>query len=194
MTQTTVKLTLEEYLTSYDGSDNHFELEEGELIVMAQPKGRHGAITEFLNDKFRAQIQQRGLAWVSKQVLIAIESPRGRRWDTARIPDVTVVTLEQWQGMLDRTAIIRLSEPPPLLVVEVVSESTQTTDYRSKRVEYNLLGISEYWIVDPIKKQVVVLRLIDNLYEETIFRGDELIQSTVFPELQLSVQELLNAM
>jgi len=193
MTQTTVKLTLEEYLTSGDGSDNHVELIEGELIVMAQPKGKHGAITEFLNDKFRVEIQQQGLAWVSKQVLIAIESPRGSRWDTARIPDVTVVTLEQWQGMLERTAIIRLSEPPPLLVLEVVSESTQTTDYRSKRVEYNLLGISEYWIVDPIKKQFIVLHLIDDLYEEIIFRGDELIQSNIFPELQLSVQEVLSA-
>ncbi|WP_424100278.1 Uma2 family endonuclease [Moorena producens] len=192
MTATTALLSLEDYLSYNDGTDRRYELVNGELIAMSQPKGQHGAITEFLNDQFRAEIQNQGLAWVSKQGFIAIESPRGGRWDTARIPDVTVATLEQWQGMLDREAIIRLNESPPFLVVEVVSESTRTTDYRSKRVEYNLLGIREYWIVDPLKKQVVVLQLVDDLYEETVVVGDELIESTIFPGLQLSAQQVLN--
>ncbi|NEO41163.1 MAG: Uma2 family endonuclease [Moorea sp. SIOASIH] len=193
MTATTALLSLEDYLSYNDGTDRRYELVNGELIAMSQPKGQHGAITEFLNDQFRAEIQAQGLAWVSKQGFIAIESPRGGRWDTARIPDVTVATLEQWQGMLDREAIIRLNESPPFLVVEVVSESTRRTDYRSKRVEYNLLEIREYWIVDPLKKQVVVLQLVDDLYEETVVVGDELIESTIFPGLQLSAQQVLNA-
>ncbi|MEH2075471.1 MAG: Uma2 family endonuclease [Nostoc sp.] len=33
-------------------------------------------------------------------------------------------------------------------MLEVVSESTKTVDYRAKRVEYNVLNIPEYWIVD----------------------------------------------
>ncbi|AOY81504.1 Uma2 family endonuclease [Moorena producens JHB] len=192
MTATTALLSLEDYLSYNDGTDRRYELVNGELIAMSQPKGQHGAITEFLNDQYRAEIQAQGLAWVSKQGFIAIESPRGGRWDTARIPDVTVATLEEWEGMLDREAIISLNESPPFLVVEVVSESTRTTDYRSKRVEYNLLGIREYWIVDPVKKQVVVLHLVDDLYEETVFVGDELIESTIFPGLQLSAQQVLN--
>ncbi|NEP54012.1 MAG: Uma2 family endonuclease [Moorea sp. SIO3C2] len=192
MTATTALLSLEDYLSYNDGTDRRYELVNGELIAMSQPKGQHGAITEFLNDQFRAEIQVQGLAWVSKQGFIAIESPRGGRWNTARIPDVTVATLEQWQRMLDREAIIRLNESPPFLVVEVVSESTRTTDYRSKRVEYNLLGIREYWIVDPLKKQVVVLHLVDDLYEETVFVRDELIESTIFPGLQLSAPQVLN--
>ncbi|NEP25265.1 Uma2 family endonuclease [Moorena sp. SIO3I6] len=200
MTATTALLSLEDYLSYNDGTDRRYELVNGELIAMSQPKGQHGAITEFLNDQYRAEIQAQGLAWVSKQGFIAIclqqrfaiESPRGGRWDTARIPDVTVATLEQWQGMLDREAIIRLNESPPFLVVEVVSESTRTTDYRSKRVEYNLLEIREYWIVDPLKEQVVVLQLVDDLYEETVVVGDELIESTIFPGLQLSAQQVLN--
>ena len=192
MTATTTLLSLEEYLSYNDGTNRRYELVNGELIAMGQPTGKHGAITEFINDQFRAKIQEQGLAWVAKQGLIAIESPRGGRWDTARIPDVTVVTQEQWERMLDREAIIRLNESPPLLVVEVVSESTRTTDYRSKRVEYNLLGIREYWIVDPLKQQVLVLHLVDDLYEETVFVGDELIESIVFPDLQLSAKQVLH--
>ncbi|MEH2280033.1 MAG: Uma2 family endonuclease [Nostoc sp.] len=46
--------------------------------------------------------------------------------------------------MRNREAVIELNEPPPLLVVEVVSESTKILDYRAKRVEYNVLNIPEY--------------------------------------------------
>ena len=36
-----------------------------------------------------------------------------------------------------------------------------------------------------------LLRLVDDLYEETVFVGNELIESIVFPGLQLSAQQVL---
>jgi Uma2 family endonuclease len=48
---------------------------------------------------------------------------------------VTVLPLEQWDSLGDREAVIDLNEEPPLLVVEIVSPSTQITDYRSKQAE-----------------------------------------------------------
>jgi len=39
-----------------------------------------------------------------------------------------VIGAEQWQDLRSREAIIEVNEPAPLLVVEVVSESTKTTD------------------------------------------------------------------
>ena len=42
-------------------------------------------------------------------------------------------------------------------MVEVVSPSTQTTDDRHKRSEYAVLGIQEYWIVDPVGEIVTFL-------------------------------------
>ena len=65
--------------------------------------------------------------------------------------------------MLNRAAVIGLDELPPLLVVEVVSPLTKSDDYRSKRTEYGLLGIPEYWIVDPLAKKVT-LCVVDNLF------------------------------
>ena len=90
MTITTQRLSLNDYLAYQDGTDTRYELVNGELIAMAQPKGRHGAIAEFLNDTFRAEIKRLGLEWTSKQMAIALQSPRGWRWDTAHIPDVMV--------------------------------------------------------------------------------------------------------
>jgi Uma2 family endonuclease len=122
-----------------------------------------------------------------------VRSPRGGRWDTSRIPDITVLTIEQWESLANREAVIELDEPPPILVVEVVSESTKTTDYRAKRSEYAVLGISEYWIVDPIDEVVIVCSLIEGFYDAVSFRGEERIISGSFPELNLSAMQVLQA-
>jgi len=78
-------------------------------------------------------------------------------------------------------------------VVEVVSESTKTVDYRAKRVEYNVLNIPEYWIVDPLTDKVTVFTLIEELYEPVEFVGSQCIQSQTFPELELTVEQMLTA-
>ena len=111
--QTTQKLSFEDYLAYDDSTGTRYELVEGELIPMSLGTGRHGAISEFLNDQFRAAIKAAGLPWTSKDMRIGVRSPRGGRWDTSRIPDVTVLPIAQWEAMADREAVIGLSEPPP---------------------------------------------------------------------------------
>jgi len=54
------------------------------------------------------------------------------------------------------------------LAVEVVSEDRQShiRDYIDKRSDYEAAGIPEYWIVDPQKHQITVLRLEGGQYVE----------------------------
>ena len=136
MTVAVKKLSFDEYRTYSDGTNTQYELVEGALIPMSVETGKHADIAEFLNDEFRAQISQQQHPWTSKQMTVGVRSPRGTRWDTSRIFDVTVLMREQWAQMSDREAIINLNESPPLLVVEVVSSSTKADDYRSKPSEY----------------------------------------------------------
>ncbi|MGD1908827.1 MAG: Uma2 family endonuclease [Leptolyngbyaceae cyanobacterium] len=193
MSVTTQRFTLDDYLTHDDSTDARYELVNGERVAMAQPKGRHGAIAEFLNDTFRDEIKRLSREWTAKQMAIAIQSPRGGRWDTARIPDLMVLSLEQWRILRDQEAIIRLNDPPPFLVVEVVSDSTVTTDYRTKRVEYNVLNIPEYWAVDPIKNCITLMQPVEDLYETRQFTGSTPIPSLIFPELTLTAAEVFAA-
>jgi Uma2 family endonuclease len=123
--------------------------------------------------------------------LVGIRSLRGGKWDTCRIPDLVVIPSEQWRTLATREAVIEFTEAPPILVVEVVSESTKTTDYRAKRSEYSILDISEYWIVDPLLAKITVFTLDDGWYEPAEFQGDALIQSPIFPTLQLSLDRIL---
>ncbi len=190
---TTKKMTLAEYLTYDNGTDTRYELVDGELSRMSLGTGEHGDISEFLNDEFKAEIKRLGLNWVSKDMKIGIQSPRGTRWETARIPDVVVLLLEQWNNLKKRESFIPLNEPPPLLVVEVVSPSTVTVDYRAKHSEYAVLDIPEYWIVDPIDRKVTVCILKDGAYSDEIFVGDITIVSPTFPKLELKASEVLNA-
>ena len=190
---TAKRLTFEEYLKYEDGTDTRYELVDGELVPMSLNSGQHGAITEFLNDEFRGEIKRLSLNWTSKQMAIGVRSPRGGRWETSRIPDIVVIPLSQWRELRNREAVIELNESPPLLVVEVVSESTKTTDYRAKRVEYNVLNIPEYWVVDLSNHKVTVFTLVEGLYEPAEFVGSNPIVSQTFPELNLTVERVLAA-
>lgn len=191
MTTTAQKLTFADYLSYVDGTDNRYELVDGELIPMALGTGRHGAMVEFLNDRLRDEIKRQGLPWTAKAMMVGVRSPRGRRWDTSRIPDVTVLPQAQWDAMAHREAVVDLHEPPPLLVVEVVSPSTETDDYRSKRSEYGLLEIPEYWIVDPLAGKVTLCTLDHQFYDSVVFQSEDLLQSPTFPDLRLTVRQIL---
>lgn len=192
MTIATKRLSFAEYLAYSDGTDTRYELVNGELVEMGVGEGIHGAIAEFLNDVFRAEIKRLGRNWTSKQMVISVRSPRSGRWDTSRIPDVVVLLQDQWQAMRNREVVVELNDPVPLLVVEVVSESAKTTDYRSKQSEYAVRDIPEYWIVDPIVQTVTIFTLVEGLYDGAEFGGSDLIQSPTFSELQLTVDQVFN--
>ncbi|MFB2981572.1 Uma2 family endonuclease [Microseira sp. BLCC-F43] len=191
MTVATKKLTFAEYLKYDDGTDTRYELVDGELIPMSLGTGKHGAVTKFLEFTFDGEIAKLGTAWTAQRFSVGIRSPRAGRWDTSRIPDVTVLTIEQWESLANREAVIELSDPPPILVVEVVSESTKTTDYRSKRSEYAVLNIPEFWIVDPLSDLVTVCTLAEGFYDAVEFRESDRIVSPTFPQLELTAAQVL---
>jgi Uma2 family endonuclease len=189
MTISTQKLSLAEYLAYHDGTDNRYELVEGELRRMSLGTVQHTKIIRFLDRKLDATIAQSQQPWVVLATLMGVQSPRGRQWDTVRIPDLVVMIADQYEGM-DGGAVITLDQTPPLLVIEVVSPSTQTEDYRSKRVEYCILDILEYWIVDPLEQQVTVCVLEEGSYTDYVFTGDTPIVSPVFPTLHLTPAQI----
>ena len=123
----------------------------------------------------------------------SVQSPRGGRWDTIRIPDVTVILTEEWETMQNREAIIFLNSPSPLLVVEVVSPSTVQDDYRAKHSEYSVLEIPEYWIIDIAKQVITICLLVDGRYDDREFEADQPIVSLTFPNVNLTVLQILNA-
>jgi Uma2 family endonuclease len=192
MTVATNRFTFEEYLRYEDGADTRYELVNGELIPMSLGSGLHGEIMHLLERTFEQSIQQQALPWVARKGVIGVRSPQRGRWDTSRIPDVTVLPLEQWRQLRNRESVIELTDPPPPLVVEVVSESTKSVDYRAKRSEYGVLGIPEYWIVDPLEQQIMLCTLVEGFYDAVTVSGSQTLVSPTLPTFGLTAKQVLN--
>lgn len=186
MTQTSVKLSFEEYLTYDDGTDNRYELVDGKRLLMPPPTGDHEDIVDFLYINFYLEIQRLVLDWAVKQGRTGVRTTPKR----ARVPDICVITKEQRQSMKGKPAVL---QSPPLVAVEVVSPESVKRDYEQKAAEYAAIRIPEYWIVDLIKALVSVLLLVDGNYQTTEFRGSERIISQTFPELALTTEQVLAA-
>lgn len=187
MTQTTTErlYSFEEYLTYEDGTDSRYELVDGKLERMNPPTFRHLLISDFLQDNFKAEINRLGLPWLCFR-----EAGVRTGWRKSRLPDVYVVTAQQVIKFLDESAVCQSA---PMLVVEVVSPDSVKRDYRYKRSEYAALEIPEYWIVDPIESKITILLLSEGLYEEKQFSGSQQIVSATFPEIGLTVEQVLAA-
>ncbi|WP_445636709.1 Putative restriction endonuclease domain-containing protein [Nostoc sp. DSM 114161] len=181
-------LTLEEYLKYDDGTDSQYELVAGKLVAMPPESPKNVQISLFLLVNFLKFVP---INWLSNKVEIVVAGSRA----TTRIPDLVVLTDELATILEGATrSTITLDMPPPALVVEVVSPGkvNEDRDYRYKRSEYAARGIAEYWIVDPQRNIITVLILVDGFYEETRFTGNTAIASTIFPELQLTAEQVLH--
>jgi len=177
--------TFEEYLNYDDGTNNRYELVDGRLELMNPPTFRHLLIAKFAEQIFDAEIKRLSLPWLCFR-----EAGIRTGWRKSRLSDLYIVPIDQVRDFLDRSAV---AEIPPLLAVEVVSPESVSRDYRYKRSEYAALEIPEYWIVDPLKNQICVLLLEEGLYEETVFTGSQQIASRTFPELSITVEQVLTA-
>jgi Uma2 family endonuclease len=189
MTTTTKIFTLAEYLAYDDGTDKRYELVNGELVEMPSESDLNNQIAIFLLLAFAQFIPGRLLR---RGTEIVVSGSRA----TVRVPDLLVLTEELLAALAGSPrSIITPDMPPPALVVEVVSpgKENEDRDYRYKRSEYAARGIGEYWIVDPERVQVVVLTLVDGLYEEAIYQDDERLVSQTFPTLELTTKQVLQA-
>ena len=203
--------SFEEYLSYDDGTNKRYELFNGELIEVPQEELETNYwITSGLCIMFRMILMdsvgglekatdtdiQRATSRVAPSLGLELEvngEPRNR------YPDVTILRDEHMELLAKRRRhcfTIRLTMPPPLLVVEVVSsgELQRNRDYIAKRSQYQDCGVAEYWIVDPNTKTILVLELKENKYIEVgSFGSDKRVVSRQFKELNLTSAQIFES-
>ena len=188
MTTTTALLTLEEYLLFDDGTENRYELVDGKLVVMPPESDRNNLIALYLLSEFLKLVPIKLIRHKDTEIVVTGNRTR------VRMLDLLILTEELLMAIGGRRATITSDMPSPALTVEVVSpgKTNRDRDYRYKRSEYAARGILEYWIVDPELSKVTVLSLVDGLYEETIFEGEQKIISNVIPKFSLTAARLFD--
>lgn len=189
-------LTFEEFVDFEDGNElNEYELVNGGLVLMPEPDDWHEEILEFLSFMFELQYRRFKLNYsVRKRNALSIENARGRR------PDIAVIERPSTRRQ-DRKPGIRVR---PQMIVEIAS-GNWSTDLVEKQEEYEALGVPEYWIVDyrgqiPSKyclrgkgKKVITLVLEDGVYRKAEYLEGEVVPCLTFPELRLTVGQILAA-
>ena len=197
MVHTKTKLTFADFLQQYPEGSGIYELVNGEIVKVESIIADKN-VARFLVRGFNDEISRLELDYiVDKDILIRTVKASGQ--EQGRNPDVGVVKASVWNSNVRGYGA--LTEPIQL-AVEVTSTNWED-DYVDKLDEYQRLGIAEYWIVDylaiasrtylgnPKVPTVFIYSLENNCYVVQSFRDNERIISPTFPELEITVEQIV---
>jgi Uma2 family endonuclease len=157
------------------------EFINGEVILHSPVKRRHWKITDLLSRLMSifGSIKKLGSVGTEK-VMIALT-----RNDYE--PDL-VFFLKQ---KADKFTEDQLLFPAPDFVVEILSKGTAAKDRGVKKDDYAAHGVQEYWIIDPVRKQIeqyILLHPSDKQYAPAKYFGlDDEIESRVMKDFVIPV-------
>ena len=193
-------LSLAEFL-EYDFEDEgRYELVNGEIVKL-QPTRKHDNIADFVAKQLDREIERLNLNYrVSGRILLRTFNKQGN--EQGRFPDISIVDKIKWDANLNAQSVWY---EPLELAVEIVSNNWED-DYLDKLEEYQNLGIKEYWIVDYLalgsrnylgnpKLPSTLVYLLDEkgIYQGKTYQNNEPIISVTFPELKLTMNQILDA-
>lgn len=124
---------------------NSYEVVRGELFVTPPPSSDHQQVIVELNRLL--------VGYVASQRIGDVHHPRsvvvfeGSQVEPDLMVRPTVVPAPRWE-----------EAPVPTLAIEVLSPFTKRRDLVPKRSLYLDAGVAEYWIVDPDRRVVRVVR------------------------------------
>jgi Uma2 family endonuclease len=193
-------LTFEEFLDWYPDGRGRYELHEG-VIVEMNPTGDHEEVAAFLNRKLNVELDRKSLRYfIPRTCLVKPPSiPSGYQPDVIVLDKDALLDEPLWK----KSSTISQGKSVKL-AVEVVSTNWRD-DYLTKARDYEEIGIPEYWIVDylglggrrfignPKQPTVSIYQLVEGEYQVSQFRGDNRIESLIFPELNLTAQQIFSA-
>ena len=176
---TTPKLTYQDY-AALEG-DERYELLDGELILVASPNRDHQEVVMDLGFMMRTFARENDLG----RVYIAPFDVLFTDTDVAQ-PDIMFISRER-EHILTPANV----QGAPDLIVEILSPSSSTRDWRDKRELYAAHGVREYWIIDPANRIVSVLLLQDGVLEiEQTLTEDDTVTSTVLDGFSVSLESI----
>lgn len=192
-------MTFDEFI-DWKPANRPYELHNGTPIEM-QPTGEHEEVIAFLTSVLMLEVHRLQRPFLlPKQALVKLPTEQ-----TAYLPDLLLLDRSHLaqEPLWKKASTVTLGRSIPL-VVEVVSTNWRD-DYGKKLVDYESLGIPEYWIVDylglggrryigtPKQPTLSIYRLVEDEYQVTQFQNDDPVRSHLFPALDLTAETLFRA-
>jgi prevent-host-death family protein len=179
------KVSYEKFLELSRNSEERYEYIDGEIYLLASPKTAHQrALTELFGFFFN---------WFQGQECTPMVAPfditlRRNQEDINVVqPDIMVIC--DLEEKLDENDYY---QGVPALVVEILSEGTRSKDLITKLDLYMSCEVKEYWIVNPLNKEVTVYLFENqNISNSVTFKKSEMIQSYIFEGLCVELDRIL---
>ncbi|MBG1245007.1 Uma2 family endonuclease [Nostoc sp. NZL] len=203
MTQTLRKLvTFDEFIAWYpESSQRRYELHDGVIVEMAPSTGDHEQIVGFLVGEIVTEYKRLKLPYFIPKTAFV----KPNQSEAAYSPDVLLLNNSNLvnEPLWKKESTVSQAASIPL-VIEVVSTNWRD-DYFTKAGKYEEVGIPEYWIVDylglggrrfignPKQPTISIYQLIEGEYQVRQFRGNDRIHSLVFPDLNLTAEQIFRA-
>lgn len=136
------------------------ELIDGELYMMAAPGRLHQRLVKEFTYLIEDYIRRRnGDCEVYPSPFAVFLNADDRIYlepDISVICDRNKLTDEGCKGAPD-------------WIIEIVSPSSRAMDYNKKLFKYRTAGVREYWIVDPMNRQIMVYHFEHDTFEQYSF-------------------------
>lgn len=172
--------TLEDYARLPEGPP-YYELEDGELIEMVRPRGKHQRLILLLGATLNAYLKAQPIGEVWPEVAVILSPKR------VYIPDLSFLLAEHLDRFADDVAI----QGPPDLAIEVMSPSTASRDKAQKLRAYHAAGVPWYWLVETESLLVTEYRHTpDGYLVSQIVPPDDVFSPALFPGLAFRLVDL----
>ena len=195
-------VTFDEFIAWYpDSPEYRYELHNGVIVEMPLGTGDHSNVAGFIAGELFLEIRRQQLPYlVPKEYIVkSVNDKSGYSPDVLILDRPALLNEPRWkqESIITMGSSVRLA-------VEVVSTNWRD-DYGYKLVDYEALGIGEYWIVDylglggrryignPKRPTLSVYELVDGEYQVKQFREDDRIESPTFSQLSLTAKQVFQA-
>jgi Uma2 family endonuclease len=174
-------------LTTYDDyrqlpdDGKQYQIIGGELYMTPAPSPYHQEISLNLAIILRNYVKQHKMGMVYTAPVDVILSMT----DVVQ-PDLVFIAKNRLNIITKKNIV-----DAPDLVVEILSEHTETIDRQKKLALYEKHGVKEYWIVDPAEKVIeqFVLKK-EKLQLHTKTRKDEKLSAVLMNDFSLPVNQV----
>jgi Uma2 family endonuclease len=139
-----------------DYAEEFCEWVDGTVIKMSPVHDKHDLICRYLSHLLDAYFELKAIGQLRAEpfVMRYIFEVEGQTKRRNREPDMQII-LDENPNPLMPTFMDGAAD----IVIEVVSQESSERDYGEKLHEYEQIGVREYWIIDPLKKEARFYRL-----------------------------------
>lgn len=178
------KVSYEEFLAISENSEERYEYIDGEIYLLASPKVFHQKILGRMYLIFSNWFEGKQC----QPMLAPFDITLRRSQENINVvqPDLMVICdLDEKLNEKDYYMGV------PALLVEIISESTRVKDFIKKLDLYMATGVSEYWIINPLNREVSVFLFEGNdISKSATYKNGENALSYHFSRLEVSLEQL----